>query len=181
MTKFRASHPRLNNAIPYPRPHGDPPISPHRSCPFSHSTTRHATFSSDLSHFSFKAHSHTISTRHPSANRRFTFLSSRALLAENFSAQNSRRDDGVVEYLHPCECQKQPCTKTTDLKRENTRSGDPGSFRSCKRYRRPSRCNALRRRISGPVSRCRTDAMIRERTDLLTVSTTLTPYRRSWW
>src|SRR5690606_36200524 len=106
--------------------------------------------------------------RCPDPVSRFTFLSSRALLAANFSAQNSCRVAGAVEYLQPCTCQKQPCTTTTALNRGNTRSGDPDSFLSCRRYRSASLCNALRRRIAGPVSRCCTDALTRERPDSLT-------------
>lgn len=169
-SSYATSESLLPDSAVHRRNTGEPPISPRRRVPLSHPATRSATVSSGWLRFPFNAHSHTVRTRHPSASSRSMSLLSRALLAANFSAQNSLRVDGIVEYLHPWTCQKQPCTKSTAWNRGKTRSGEPGSLRSCTRYRRPSRCNALRSRISGPVSRCRTDAMIRERTVLSTVS-----------
>ena len=84
------------------------------------------------------AHSQTIPTRQPAWSRSRRLRRSRSVFASNLARQNLSRVVGVVVYWQPtCRCQKQPCTKHTATNRGNTRSGVPGSFRSCRRYRSP--------------------------------------------
>ena len=98
------------------------------------------------------AHSQITSTRQPSARNASVAASSRFLLSVIFLRQKLRRDAGQRNAGQLCWCQKHPCTKTTARCRGNTRSGRPGSLRSCSRYRRPRRNSARRMRSSGAVS-----------------------------
>ena len=119
----------------------------------------------------FRAHSHITATRHPCSRSFLILRLSRSTFPRNLRSQNSVLLAGVVAYLHPgWRCQKQPCTKTTALYLGNTRSGCPGSFRSCNLYRKPSLCNALRSAISGRVFLPLMEAIILERVSLSTIS-----------
>lgn len=98
-------------------------------------------------------HSQITNTRQPSSSRREVFRLSLATLSENFRCQNSTLLFGVAAILHPSwRCQKQPCTKITTLCRRITKSGLPGKSFTCKRYRKPMPCKALRKANSGTVS-----------------------------
>ena len=74
-------------------------------------------------------------------------------------------------------CQKQPCTKHTALNRRNTRSGLPGSLRSCRRYRSPRAWMARRSASSGRVSLLPIPAIMRERVARSTMSAIVVPAR----
>ena len=98
------------------------------------------------------AHSQTVATRQPAWSRSCRLRRSRSVFASNFARQNSGRVVGMVVYGQPaCRCQKQPCTRHTAPNRRNTRSGVPGSLRSCRRYRSPRAWIARRRASSGRV------------------------------
>lgn len=115
-------------------------------------------------------HSQTTFTLHPRIRNSDIFLRSRFLLVSNFSSQNSFLVFGIVEYLHPCRCQKHPWTKIAALYFGNTRSGDPGNRLSLITYRNPILWSAFLRAISGFVSFWPTAAMIFERILWSTVS-----------
>jgi hypothetical protein len=84
----------------------------------------------------FVSHSQITRTRQPARRSRSSFSVSRSTLRESFAAQNSLRVVGKVDFRHPlCWCQKQPWTKTTDLKRGKTMSGLPGKSSRCSAYR----------------------------------------------
>lgn len=129
--------------------------------------TRESTYSTS----SRIPHSQMTMTRQPASVRSRQLRRSRAILPSNFSCQNSRLVEGVVQYLQPtCRCQKHPCTKITVLNLGNTRSGFPGSRASWSRYLNPALCRALLITSSGLVSFPRIDAMIRERVLVSTMS-----------
>ena len=118
------------------------------------------------------AHSQTIATRQPAWSRSCRLRRSRSIFASNLARQNSWRVAGVVAYGQPgCRCQKQPCTKHTAPNRRNTRSGVPGSLRSCRRYRSPRVWTARRSASSGRVSLLPIPAIMRERVARSTMST----------
>ena len=123
------------------------------------------------------AHSQTIATRQPASRRSRRLRWSRSVFASNFALQNLSRVAGVVVYGQPaCRCQKQPCTKHTAPNRRNTRSGVPGSLRSCKRYRSPRAWMARRRATSGRVSLLPIPAIMRERVARSTMSAIFVPF-----
>ncbi len=118
-----------------------------------------------------RAHSQTVATRQPAWSRSWRFRRSRSMFASNLALQNSWRVIGVVAYGQPtCWCQKQPCTRHTALNRRNTRSGVPGSLRSCRRNRSPRAWMARRRETSGRVFLLPIPAIMRERVARSTMS-----------
>ena len=124
------------------------------------------------------AHSQTIATRQPAWSRSRRLRRSRSVFASNLARQNSLRVVGIVVYGQPaCRCQKQPCTKHTAPNRRNTRSGVPGSLRSCKRYRSPRAWTARRSASSGRVSLLPIPAIMRERVARSTMSAIIVPAR----
>ena len=125
-----------------------------------------------------KAHSQTVATRQPACSKSCLLRWSRSVFASNLARQNSRRVVGVVAYGQPgCWCQKQPCTRQTAPNRRNTRSGVPGSLRSCRRYRSPRAWMARRRAISGRVFLLPIPAIMRERVARSTMSAIVVPAR----
>ena len=93
-----------------------------------------------------KAHSQTVATRQPARSRSCRLRRSRSVFPSNLARQNPWRVDGVVAYGQPaCRCQKHPSTRHTAPNRRNTRSGVPGSLRSCRRYRSPRAWMARRK------------------------------------
>ena len=127
-----------------------------------------------------KAHSQTVATRQPAWSRSFRLRRSRSMFVSNLACQNPWRVDGVVAYGHPsCRCQKHPCTKHTAPNRRNTRSGVPGSLRSCRRYRIPRAWMARRRASSGRVFLLPIPAIIRERVARSTMSAIVVSARPS--
>ncbi len=118
-----------------------------------------------------KLHSQTVATRQPDWSRSRWLRRSRSVFSSNLACQNSRRVVGVVVYGQPAwRCQKQPCTKHTARNLLNTRSGVPGSRRSCRRYRSPQACTARRRSSSGRVFLLPIPAIMRERVARSTMS-----------
>ena len=118
-----------------------------------------------------RAHSQTVATRQPAWSRSWWFRRSRSMFASNLAFQNSWRVLGVVAYGQPgCRCQKQPCTRHTAPNRRNTRSGVPGSLRSCRRNRSPRAWMARRRATSGRVFLLPIPAIMRERVARSTMS-----------
>lgn len=117
------------------------------------------------------AHSQTTALRQPSSVNACNERLSRARLASIFVFQNSALVRGSRNSGQSCPCQKQPFTKTTALTPGNDRSGRPGSFRLCSRYRRPCACSALRSTSSILVSRPLMPAIIRLRVAASTTST----------
>ena len=127
-----------------------------------------------------KAHSQTVATRQPAWSRSRRLRRSRSVFASNLARQNPRRVDGVVAYGQPaCRCQKHPCTRHTAPNRRNTRSGVPGSLRSCRRYRSPRAWMARRRASSGRVFLLPIPAIMRERVARSTMSAIFVPARPS--
>ena len=125
-----------------------------------------------------KAHSQTVATRHPASRSSCWLRRSRSVFASNLARQNPWRVDGVVAYGQPeCRCQKHPCTKHTAPNRRNTRSGVPGSLRSCRRYRSPRAWMARRRASSGRVFLLPIPAIMRERVARSTMSAIFVPAR----
>ncbi len=123
-----------------------------------------------------KAHSQTVATRQPAWSRSFRLRRSRLVFPSNLARQNSSRVVGVVAYGQPaCRCQKQPCTRHTAPNRRNTRSGVPGSLRSCRRYRSPRAWMARRRASSGRVFLLPIPAIMRERVARSTMSAIVVP------
>ena len=123
-----------------------------------------------------KAHSQTVATRQPACSRSRRLRRSRSVFASNFACQNPWRVDGVVAYGQPaCRCQKHPCTMHTAPNRRNTRSGVPGSLRSCRRNRRPRAWTARRRASSGRVFLLPIPAIMRERVARSTMSAIFVP------
>lgn len=93
-----------------------------------------------------------ITVRHPIARSWSQTRTSRALFASNFLSQKSLRLFGVTASIQPgWRCQKHPWTKMTVRCLANTRSGEPGRFFLCNRYRSPSANAALLTSISGAV------------------------------
>ena len=118
------------------------------------------------------SHSQITSGIHPITCNWLMTLRSRAALPSNLRRQNSARVAGSVAYWHPgCRCQKQPWTKITVRNLGSTRSGQPGSFDTCKRYLNPRACRYRRTRSSGFVSAGPIAAIIRERVLASTTST----------
>ena len=127
-----------------------------------------------------RAHSQTVATRQPACSRSWRFGRSRSMFASNLACQNSRRVLGVVAYGQPeCRCQKQPCTRHTARNRRNTRSGVPGSLRSCRRNRRPRAWMARLRASSGRVFLLPIPAIMRERVARPTMSAIVVAGRSS--
>lgn len=127
-----------------------------------------------------KAHSQTVATRQPAWSRSCRLRRSRSVFPSNLARQNSRRVDGVVAYgQSACRCQKHPCTRHTAPNRRNTRSGVPGSLRSCRRYRSPRAWIARRRASSGRVFLLPIPAIMRERVARSTMSAIVVSARSS--
>ena len=123
-----------------------------------------------------RAHSQTVATRQPAWNRSRRLRRSRSVFSSNLARQNPRRVDGVVAYGQPaCRCQKHPCTRHTAPNRRNTRSGVPGSLRSCRRNRSPRAWMARRRASSGRVFLLPIPAIMRERVARSTMSAIVVP------
>ena len=142
-------------------------VSNDRSLPRSHPSSISAVPTASLRN----AHSQTIATRQPASSRLRRLCRSRSTLESNFACQNSGRVAGVVAYGQSVwRCQKQPWTRHTARNRRNTRSGVPGSLRSCRRYLRPRAWRARRRTSSGRVFLLPIPAIIRERVVLSTMS-----------
>jgi len=100
----------------------------------------------------------------PKLRRRASFCRSRSALPISLGIQYSVLMFGVVARGQPgCRCQKHPWTKITQPARRFAKSGVPGSFVTCFRYRRPSRRRTAPTRISGAVSRPRILAMFSDR------------------
>ena len=126
------------------------------------------------------AHSQTVATRQPPWSRSCRLRRSRSVFASNLACQNPWRVDGVVAYGQPaCRCQKHPCTRHTAPNRRNTRSGVPGSLRSCRRYRSPRAWMARRRMSSGRVFLLPIPAIMRERVARSTMSAIVVSARSS--
>ena len=117
------------------------------------------------------SHSQTTQHSQPFARRSLRFRSSLALFSESFLLQYCTRVDGGRPLLQSWPCQKQPWTKTTLRLGAKTRSGRPGRSGRCSEYRYPSRCRRRLTIISGAVSFCPTERMMRERTEGVTLST----------
>ena len=83
---------------------------------------------------------------------------------------NTQDEKHELPHLHPCPCQKQPCTKTTLRREGNTMSGVPGRSRRWSLNRYPSRCRARRSASSGFVSLCPTFDIMYERRSAVTWS-----------
>ena len=146
-----------------------------RALPRSHCSSCRATSSAGRLR---NAHSQTIATRQPASSRSRRLCRSRSVFASNLACQNFGRVVGVVVYWQSaCRCQKQPCTKHTAPKRRNTRSGLPGSLRSCRRYRSPRAWMARRRTNSGRVFLLPIPAIMRERVVGSTMSAIVVPVR----
>ena len=108
-------------------------------------------------------HSQTTRTSQPRLSKSILLRLSRWTALASFSLQNSRRVFGTTEFVHPCECQKHPCTKITVLYFGNTISGFPGRSFRCNRNRNPFRCNQLLTNSSGFVFFPLIAAMLRDR------------------
>ena len=148
-------------------------MSNSRSLPCSHRSIRRAMSRSTRWR---NAHSQTIATRQPALSKSRRLRRSLSVFASNFARQNSSRVVGIVVYRQPaCRCQKQPWTKQTASNRRNTRSGVPGSRRSCRRYRSPRAWMARRRVSSGRVSLLPIPAIMRDRVARSTVSAIVVP------
>ena len=98
------------------------------------------------------AHSQIINTRQPADFNISVALRSRCALARSFAFQKSWRVSGSLDSEQRCACQKQPWMNTTVRYFGKTRSGLPGSERSCNRYHNPRACTPRRISISGFVS-----------------------------
>ena len=153
------------------------PVSNAGALPRSHHSNCSATSSAGCLR---SAHSQTVATRQPAWSRSCRLRRSRSVFASNFARQNSGRVVGVVAYGQPaCRCQKQPCIRHTARNRRNTRSGVPGSLRSCRRYRSPRAWMARRRASSGRVFLLPIPAIMRERVARSTMSAIVVPARPS--
>lgn len=118
------------------------------------------------------SHCHTTNAVQPSSRSRDSLRRSLATFASNFLAQKFACVFGIEDSRQPsCRCQKHPCTKTTILAFEKTRSGVPGSESTCSRYRSPARWSWRLRRSSGAVFILGTARMIRLRVARSTEST----------
>ncbi|WP_286338075.1 hypothetical protein [Hydrogenimonas cancrithermarum] len=82
-----------------------------------------------------------------------------ATLASNFSFQNSTRDLGIAALYFG-----------------RTMSGDPGSFLTLRRYRKPLAKSAFYSFVSGPVAFCLAFDMIFERVEGIHHSTFRTTF-----
>lgn len=110
------------------------PISAHGASPVIHCTTVSTNALPDSTVRSSRVeHSHTTSTRQPSACTVSSTVSSLSLFFRSFSRQNSVRLPGSLKYLQSWTCQKQPCTNMTARYFGNTMSGFPGRLDECKR------------------------------------------------
>lgn len=113
------------------------------------------------------AHSQKTSTRQlASMSARSTF---RSLLRfpRILAFQKVRLLFGHLKFSQSCPCQKHPCTNTTVLCRESTRSGVPGSAPTCTRNRSPLRWSPCRIDSSGFVSFARIRDISRLRAGLM--------------
>lgn len=98
------------------------------------------------------SHSHKIKYFHPNFFSFILLLKSLLLFFDIFVDQNSVLVLGSLSILHTWPCQKQPFTNMTFLFRLKTRSGVPGNFFECSRYRKPAFHTIPRTIISGFVS-----------------------------
>ena len=107
------------------------------------------------------SHSHRTRQRQPERFKDSRCFESRWRLPLNFAFQNELLDFGRLDLRHfGCWCQKHPWMNITLRRDGKTRSGFPGRFERCNRYRYPSRCSNRRTIISGPVSLLRTARML---------------------
>jgi hypothetical protein len=104
----------------------------------------------------------TITCQPARRNSRWVRLSLTALRCI-LAIQYVRLDAGTRQRAQPCICQKQPLTLIIFRNRGNTRSGVPGSERTCKRYRYPREWTSRRTASSGVVFFDLTAAMMRDR------------------
>lgn len=102
------------------------------------------------------SHSQTFSTLQPNRRNLAWFRRSRVRFSWNLAAHHALRVFGRVERWHPWSCQKHPFTLMIFRRDANTRSGVPGSARTCSRYRNPMAWRRRRTFISGCVSLERT-------------------------
>lgn len=98
------------------------------------------------------------------------FSLSRSTFPLIFIRQKSGLVFGHLNFLHSCPCQKQPWTNMAVLYFGRTMSGLPGKSLTCRRYRKPALCRAVRTNNSGLVSLHRILDIIRERVALSTTS-----------
>jgi hypothetical protein len=106
------------------------------------------------------SHSQMTKTRQPNRRSCTSTFRSLCLFSTIFARQKRRFVPGFAARRHPeCECQKQPCTKTTVSCRRSTTSGRPGRIATLTLNRRPWRWRRLRTILSGVVSRTRIRAM----------------------
>src|SRR5919112_4514600 len=108
-----------------------------------------------------RAHSHTVATRQPDADRVSNVCPSRRTLRPIFPVQYSLLVWGMRHAPQSCPCQKQPCTKRAARRFGKTRSGFPARPLTCSLYRSPRACRAFLRRSSGTVSPLFTAAIVR--------------------
>jgi hypothetical protein len=123
-------------------------------------------------------HSHTLITLHPSLRNRREIRLSLLWFCKTLSRQKATLlFEGRLHLLHPC--QKQPSTKSAIFRPGHAKSGFP-TTRQCLRYPRSpalQRIAAIRRSVV-LFPRDPTEAMIRERTFLVTLSTAHTYFSR---
>lgn len=123
------------------------------------------------------SHSHRTLTVHPLDCRASILTLSRLTFRSILASQYATLLDGILEFLHPCQCQRHPLTNTATPYRGNTISGFPGNFRSCSLNRKPAAWMACRALISGLVFLERTRAMTRLRWVCEIVSAIFLPTR----
>lgn len=95
---------------------------------------------------------------------------SRARLPSNLLNQYARFDEGILHFVHSCQCQKQPCRKTIFFSPRKTRSGFPGSAATFLLKCHPRARNNLPMVSSRRVSRSRISAMRALLSDRVSVS-----------
>jgi len=119
-------------------------------------------------------HSQTTSTSHPNRRRRIRWLRSRSTFRRSLACQKALLLAGIDRpFLQECLCQKHPCTRRAFFFAGNTKSGQPGKLRRCKRNRNPSECSSLRTTSSGVVFLARTRRIISERSAVVNLSIVL--------
>lgn len=144
--------------------------------PGSHLAQRMTTLSISRSDCPLIAHSHIVQILHPALIRPARTARSRLRFPFILSFQNVFRVAGHLNRRHPWPCQKHPCTKTTARYFGRTRSGLPGSFFTCSRYRYPLVNRPLLITSSGFVFLLRMPAIIRLRVRRSTMSAIRLPW-----
>lgn len=98
------------------------------------------------------SHSQSSRTAQPRSDNACILRASRARFASIFGDQHPRFDFDPGASLHPCPCQKQPCTKMAFRRLGRTTSGQPGRSLRCNRKRYPRLCSSYLTASSGFVS-----------------------------